>query len=275
MVRRLLAAGFAVQVWNRSSRGLEKAQAAGAAPLESVAELFAGNATILMSLADEAAADHLLGHDRGRLTVPVEGRTLIQLGTTSPAYSDALGHAVEEAGGRYVEAPVSGSRKPAEEGTLIGMIGARSAADFELAERVLAPLTVQTFRCGMPPAAMTMKLAVNSFLIGMVTSLAESWSFARRLDVDPALFRAILDAGPMASMVSRGKLAKLTAGDMEAQASIADVLMNARLVTGLADMTGVPLSLGRVCENLLARAAEAGFGPEDMIAVEKVADRPG
>lgn len=273
MARRLCAAGFAVQVWNRSPGAAGEARVAGAEPVAELAELFASNAAILMCLANQDAADALLGRDRDRVAVPVAGRTLIQLGTTAPAHSESLCRAIEAEGGRYVEAPVSGSRKPAEDGTLIGMIGAASEADFALAERLLAPLTARTFRCGPPPAAMTMKLAVNSFLIAMVMSLAETWSFARRLQVDLPLLRDILDAGPMASAVSRGKLAKLVESDMTAQASIADVLMNAGLVAGLADAIGFPLPLGRVSQDMLRCTVEAGFGSEDMIAVEKVVGR--
>jgi 3-hydroxyisobutyrate dehydrogenase len=273
MVRRLLDADYEVQVWNRSGFARDEARAAGADSAETLADLFEANAIILLALANERVSAELLQCGDSHLCVPMAGRTLIQLGTTSPGYSQSLRDAVVCAGGHFIEAPVSGSRKPAEEGTLIGMIGAESDPEFALAEQILAPLTTQAFRCGAPPAAMTMKLAVNSFLIAMVMSLAESWSLARRLALDLDLFRSILDAGPMASAVSRGKLAKLIAGDMAAQASIADVLMNARLLAGLADGVHVPLPLGRASERMLARAAAAGLGGEDMIAAEKLADR--
>ncbi|MCF3802691.1 hypothetical protein L2E22_24980, partial [Salmonella enterica subsp. enterica serovar Weltevreden] len=87
----------------------------------------------------------------------------------------------------------------------------------------------EAFICGPVPSALQMKLAVNLFLITMVSGLVEAHHFARQLGLDPALHRAILDAGPMASAVSKMKLEKLVAGDFSVQASIADVQKNSRL----------------------------------------------
>ena len=173
-------------------------------------------------------------------------------------------------GGGFIEAPVSGSKLPAEDGTLIGLIGAACESDFQLAEAVLAPLTASVYRCGQPGEAMAMKLAVNAYLIAMVMGLAESWAFADRLGLDLAVFRDVLDAGPMASAVSRIKLQKLADDDLESQASISDVLMNARLIADLASEAAFPLLLGESCERLLKEAVAKGLGSEDMIAVAKI-----
>lgn len=268
MCRRLLSAGHTLHIWNRSPDAVGRIANDGAVPSASPAELFEACDVVLLSLANEAATEAVLG--RECMNVPVAGRTVIQLGTTSPAYSRQLADAVSRRGGRYIEAPVSGSKQPAENGTLIGMLGATREYDFQLAEQLLSVLTAATYRCGPPGAAMTMKLAVNSYLIAMVMSLAESWAFARRLGLDASLFREILDAGPMASAASRGKLAKLVANDMNAQASIADVLMNAQLVADLARLHDHPLALGEAGRRMLERAVAGGHGADDMIAVAGV-----
>jgi 3-hydroxyisobutyrate dehydrogenase len=103
-----------------------------------------------------------------------------------------------------------------------------------------------------------------------VLGLAEAWSFADRLGIDLALFRDVLDAGPMASAVSRSKLEKLFGNQLTAEASIADVLMNAGLISKLAQKVDFPLALGMQCEKLLDRANASGLADEDMIAVSKV-----
>ena len=74
-------------------------------------------------------------------------------------------------------------------------------------EDLLAPLTTRTFRCGPIPGALETKLAVNTYLIVMVTGLAEAAAYAEVRGVDLGMLREVLDAGPMASTVSRGKLA--------------------------------------------------------------------
>jgi 3-hydroxyisobutyrate dehydrogenase len=112
-----------------------------------------------------------------------------------------------------------------------------------------------------------MKLAVNVFLISMVTGLAEAFHFADRHGLDPELLRAILDAGQMASSISRVKTAKLVRRDFEVQAGIADVLKNNRLVLDAARATGVASPLLDVCHDLYAEAVALGNGGRDMAAV--------
>jgi len=194
------------------------------------------------------------------------GRTLVHLGTTAPAYSHGLEADVRAAGGRYVEAPVSGSRGPAEAGELVGMLA--GAPDAVAAVRpLLAPICRQTVECGPVPSALTMKLAVNLYLITTVTGLAEAAHFAAVHGLDMNTFRAVLDAGPMASTVSRGKLAKLLAGDFSPQAAAADVLMNNALVAAAAREVGMASPALDVSHALFAETVAQGRGGEDMIAV--------
>jgi 3-hydroxyisobutyrate dehydrogenase len=134
-------------------------------------------------------------------------------------------------------------------------------------EKLLAPMCASTFRCGEVPRALETKLAVNVFLITMVTGLAEAARFAEHIGLDLEVFRSILDAGPMASAVSRVKLAKLVDDDLSPQASIRDVHYNARLILGAAQGAEVTLPLLDVCGELFGETEASGHGTEDMIAV--------
>jgi 3-hydroxyisobutyrate dehydrogenase len=136
-----------------------------------------------------------------------------------------------------------------------------------LVEPLLAPLCSSTFRCGEVPSALETKLAVNVFLISMMAGLAEAVRFAETGGVDPEVLDAILDAGPMASAVSRIKLAKLRAGDHEPQASIRDVHYNSRLILEAATRNGATMPLLTVCAALFGEAEEQGLGAADMVAV--------
>jgi 3-hydroxyisobutyrate dehydrogenase len=112
-----------------------------------------------------------------------------------------------------------------------------------------------------------MKLAVNLFLITMVTGLAEAVQFAERSGLDLSMFRAVVDAGPMASKVSAVKLAKLVEGDYTVQASISDVLMNATLIHDAARSGAIASPLLDQCRDVLARTELLGHGQADMAAV--------
>jgi len=190
------------------------------------------------------------------------------MGTTSPAYSRGLERAIRAAGGRYVEAPVSGSRKPAETAQLVAMLAGEQEA-VEAVRPLFTPMCKRSEYCGEVPAALTMKLAVNIFLITMVTGLAEAMHFAREQGLDLAQFVAIVDAGPMASDVSRVKALKLLTADFTEQASIENVLDNNRLIAAAARAANIASPLLDVCHALYRETRELGLGGEDMVAVSR------
>jgi 3-hydroxyisobutyrate dehydrogenase len=188
------------------------------------------------------------------------------MGTTSPEYSAGLRDDVTAAGGTYVEAPVSGSRVPAEQGRLVGMVAGDDDA-VEAVRALLAPVCSETFPCGPAPGALLMKLSVNLFLITQVTGLTEAFHFAERHGLDQRLLLDVLDAGPMASAVSRMKTPKLLARDFAVQAAADDVLKNNRLIAEAARHAGLASPLLDVCHDLFEATVALGHGSEDMVTV--------
>jgi len=266
MATNLVRAGFDVVVWARRSGAVDELVERGARAAVDVAAVFAAAETVVLMLRDEPAVDAVLARGSEAFAALAADHTIVQMGTFTTTFSEQLETDVRKAGGRYVEAPVSGSRDPARDGSLIGMLaGAVDAVDH--VEPVVAAMCARTFRCGDVPAALTMKLAVNTFLITMVAGLAETFHFASRSGVDVGVLREVLDAGPMASAVSRGKAMKLVDGDFTAQAAIADVLKNAILAEGAADTAGSAHPLITASRQLFQAASDAGLGALDMIAV--------
>jgi len=272
MATNLVAAGVPVRVWTRSPVALDRMAALGAILAPNARDVLRSSGSVILMLANEEAADEVLERGQPAFANNVGGLLVIQMGTTSAEYSRGLANDVERCGGRYVEAPVSGSRQPAEEAALVCML-AGGVEDVKHARALVAPMCRQTFECGAVPGALLTKLAVNLFLITMVTGLVEAVHFAQAYGVDLALFRSVLDAGPMASAVSTMKLEKLVAGDLSPQASLDDVLMNSRLVAGAARAAGIATPLLDVSHGLYAEASAAGFGAVDMVGVRAAIER--
>ncbi|WP_251095659.1 NAD(P)-dependent oxidoreductase [Streptomyces sp. Caat 7-52] len=266
MALRLASAGTPLVVWNRTPERTRPLRAAGAEVAADADEVFARAETVLLMLADEAAVDAVLGRGTPRLAARVAGRTVVHMGTTSPEYSHALETDVRAAGGRYVEAPVSGSRVPAERGQLVAMLAGEEAAVASV-RPLLAPMCRETFGCGAAPGALLMKLSVNLFLITLVTGLAEAFHFAERQGLDRRLFLDVLEAGPMASGVSRMKAPKLRERDFGVQAAALDVLKNNRLIAEAARRARLASPLLDVCHTLFEETVAQGYGGEDMVAV--------
>jgi 3-hydroxyisobutyrate dehydrogenase len=266
MALNLVKSGKSLMVWNRSLLKSGTLAEAGAAVAKDPAEVFAKCDVVILMLADSAAIDEVLARGAPAFEKRVKARMLVNMATVEPDFSRELDADVRAAGGRYVEAPVSGSRKPAEAATLVAML-AGDEEDVAIARHLVAPMCRDVIICGPAPNALFMKLAVNLFLIAMVTGLAEAAHLAERLGLDLTKFLAVLNAGPMASDVSKIKGAKLVDLDFSRQAAITDVLKNNRLVVETAREAGVASPLIDVCYGLYAETQELGFGDEDMVAV--------
>ena len=266
MAQNLVRSGANVLAWNRTPAKSRRIAAAGGMVATSLDDVFEHCEKIFLMLADAPAIDAVLDRNGSAFERRVSKHTIIHMGTTSPAHSQHLETDVNAAGGLYVEAPVSGSRTPAEDAQLVAMV----AGDVHAVGAVtplLACMCRSVIPCGAVPNALTMKLAVNSFLITMVTGLTEALHFAERHALDIQQFVAVLNAGPMASEVSRAKLAKLADRDFAVQASIANVRESTRLIAEAANAAGVGAPLLETCRTLYNDAVALGLGDSDMVAV--------
>jgi 3-hydroxyisobutyrate dehydrogenase len=266
MALNMMRGGTPLIVWDRSPRRCEPLQAAGATVAVGPGGVFQSTRVVFTMLKDDHVIDTVLGRGTPEFAGMVEGHTIVHMGTTSPEYSRDLEADIRAAGGRYVEAPVSGSREPAESGKLVAMLaGERDAV--EEVRPLLRGVCQEAMVCGSVPTALLMKLSVNIFLITMVTGLAEAFHFADREGLDTRQLLDVLDAGPMASVVSRGKAHKLVDRDFAVQASIANVLENNRLIAEAARHDNVASPLLDVCHALYRETLSLGEGDADMAAV--------
>lgn len=269
MASRMQSAGVTLRVWNRTPGRCAPVVALGAIETSSVDSLFETCTTIMVMLLDQNAIDTTLQRGLPAFAKRIRGRTLVMLGTTSAEYSKGLEADIHRHGGHYVEAPVSGSRGPAEEGALIGMLAGDPLVTAEV-EPLLRPFCRQIVDCGAVPSALRLKLAVNHYLILLIAALAEATQAANACGVDLETFRQVLDAGPMASAVSRAKLHKLLSGDFAPQAAIRDVAQIASLVREQAHAAGSDAPLIDVAARMFATAREHGLSDLDMAAVLQV-----
>lgn len=266
MATNLLARGFEVVVWNRSEPATERLRRAGARRADTALAALAQCPVTIEMLASEAVIQAVLDPGGDAFAEAIRGRGLIHMSTTAPAYSAELGSRVQAAGGWYVEAPVSGSRTPAQQGALVAMV-AGDPDRIDSVTPVLQAMCRLVLRCGTPPAATTMKLAVNTYLVSVVTALAEAWHFADRQGLDLAVFADAIRSGQMCSPIAAVKLDKLLTGDFAAQAALWDVLKNSQLITDAARGASIHLPLLSAGHALLADAVAAGLGDQDMVGV--------
>ncbi|KAJ4147430.1 hypothetical protein LMH87_001950 [Akanthomyces muscarius] len=261
-----LSRKFQLTVWNRTAAKCAPFQATSAAIADTPAVVLRQSDVVFTMLINEAAYRAVLDKD---FTDALRGRTIINTSSVSVAFSKFLDEQVRQAGGRYLEMPVSGSRVPAEQGQLVGML----AGDRDEARRVdplLKTITKAAVYCGEIGMGLRTKFAINLFLITMTAGLAESMNLARAQGLDVNAFGEVLDAGPMASAYSRLKVAKMIAEDWSPQAAISDCSSVTELVQEAAAEVGAETPLMTVCDSLYKEAVSRGFGGDDMISIHQV-----
>lgn len=268
----LVRAGTPLVVWNRTHERMRPLVEAGADAAADVDEVFRRCDTVLAMLVDEKATDEVLSRGTARFGMLVAGRTLVSLGTTSPAYAEGLAADVAAAGGRFVEAPVAGSRIPAENGQLVAMLGGDAEAVDDVMP-LLAPACRAMLRCGGPGAGLRMKLAVNLYLTTTMAALAEATHFAAAGGLDVGTFAEAIGLGQTASDLTRVKLPKLTSRDFSPQAAASDAHTNTRLVLDEATAAGIATPMLAQASALFAETIELGAARDDMSAVVRALER--
>ncbi len=275
MALNLQRAGTPLIVWNRTPHKTERLAAEGALVAANVEDLFERAETVIMMLVDGQAVDAVLGRGGAGFDRLVKGRTIVHMGTTAPGFSRGLESDLNAADASYVEAPVSGSRKPAETGQLVAML-AGHADVVQAARPLFAPMCRDAIMCGAVPNALSMKLGSNLFLIAMLTGLAEAVNYARRQGLDLGQFVSLLGAGPLASDLLRMKAPKLVSRDFSVQATIATLRDSQRLIAEAARESGSALPLLDVCIDLYKEASGLGLEQADVTAVlQAIEERSG
>ncbi|KID74190.1 Glyoxylate/succinic semialdehyde reductase 2 [Metarhizium brunneum] len=257
---------YPTTVWNRTASKYPALTAAGAKIGHTPAQVAQHSDVIFTMLFDAPATQSVF--DDG-LKRAIRNKTIINTSSVPVEFSQELERQILRAGGSYVEMPVSGSKVPAEQGRLVGMM----AGDEAVCERVrphVQPLTCASVYCGPTGSGLKMKYAINAYLITMTAGLAESMSLAQAQGLDLDAFAEVLAAGPLASAYSGLKVGKVLAGDWSAQAAIKDCYNSTQLIRAAAAAAHTQSPLVRLCGELYSQAKASGMAEDDMIAVFKV-----
>ncbi|WP_406341582.1 NAD(P)-dependent oxidoreductase [Streptomyces sp. NBC_00648] len=263
MARSLLRAELPVRVWNRTHAKAAPLAADGAHVCASPEEAVSGADVVLTMLHDGPSVAETIEAAAPGLT---PGTLWLQCATVGPEATTELAARAAELGLAYLDAPVAGTRLPAERGELTVFVAGPQEAQ-EAAAPVLEAIGQRTIRAGEEPgAASRLKLVVNTWVINLVNSVAECLNLAEALELDPKVFLDAMAGGPLDSAYLQGKSAALLSGDLTPSFALSTALKDARLILDAAERTGVRLDLMTASAARFTRAQSAGHGEEDMIA---------
>jgi len=259
MAANIAAAGLDVRVWNRT-RAKAEPLADVAAVAGSPSAAADGADTLVTMLADGPAVAEAF-----EAASPASGTLWLQMSTVGLDWTDRLAAMAEKAGVVFVDAPVLGTRQPAEQAQLL-VLGSGPEEARPAATPVFDAVGTRTIWLGPAGRGSRLKLVMNAWVLALTNATAESLALARALDLDPRLFLDTIEGGGLDVGYAHVKGGAMLAGEYPPAFPAGLAAKDARLVVEAAgekaDVAGAKAVLAH-----LEAVVEAGHGDEDMAAL--------
>jgi 3-hydroxyisobutyrate dehydrogenase len=253
----LVRAGHDVVVWNRTRAKAEAVE--GATVADTPADAAGGADVVLTMLADGDAVESAV---RDIDALPL----WIQMSTVGIDATEKLAAMARERGATFVDAPVLGSKEPAQLRELVILASGPQEAR-TTCEAIFDAIGKKTIWVGEAGAGTRLKVVVNCWLVALVAALAETIALARGLDLDPQLFFDAIADGPLDAPYAELKGSEMIAEEFPPSFSLKLALKDANLALAAARRVGVDLPVAQSVAEELERALELGLGDEDVAAV--------
>lgn len=269
MAANLIKAGFDVTVWNRNTAKCAELVALGARQGATPKDVAAHCDITFAMVSDPEAALALCQGPDGVAAGIGAGRGYVDMSTVDDITSKTIASLITHAGGRFLEAPVSGTKKPAEDGTLI-ILAAGDPSLYNDAKPAFEVMGKMSPYLGDVGQGANMKLVVNMMMGGMLSIFSEGMSLGQKAGLDGQQILDIIDAGAMSNPMFKGKGAMLLNENYTTSFPLKHMQKDMRLAVALGDQLDQPLPTAAIANEAFKQAIKAGFGEEDMAAVYKV-----
>jgi 3-hydroxyisobutyrate dehydrogenase len=265
MGRSLLRSGLDVTVWNRHHDRAAPLAADGAHVAATAAEAVADADAVITMLWDgnsvaEVMADALPAAPDGILWAQASTVSLDDADDMLPALADGCG-------ARYIDAPVLGTRQPAEEGRLTVLAAAPEALRDPITP-VFGAIAARTVWVSDRPGDGTrLKLVANSWVATIVAATAQSIALAQGLGLDPQAFLDMMKGGAVDAPYLHIKGEAIIAGQFATSFAVEGAVKDTGLIAAAMRESGTDATLMDAVGAEYRKAAESGHGEEDMAAI--------
>jgi 3-hydroxyisobutyrate dehydrogenase len=265
MAANLARAGFEVRVWDRTASRAAALAEDGATVAASPAEAVKGAGILITMLADGPATAQVCDGPDG-VAAAGPGLIWVQMATVGLEWTQRFANTAARYGVHFFDAPVSGSQGPAQAGQLTILASGPQWMQ-ETVAPVFAALGRATTWLGPAGNGTRAKLVLNNWLTDLTEMTAETLSFARDLDVDPAVIVDLLESTPLGSPYAVQKARTMLAGDFTPAFALKHALKDAELAAQAAQASGAELPLTRALLPRWQRAAASGHADDDLAVI--------
>lgn len=271
MARSLARAGHDVTVWNRTPARATAVEADRITACGAIADALLGADVAFTMVYDTASVLELTGEVGGALG---HDAVWAQSSTVGPAGMRRIAEAAGEVGDRLLDAPVLGSKQPAEQGKITVLVSGAAAA-VDLARPAFDAVGARTLEVGERLGdASALKLAVNSWVASLCAATAQGLAFADSLGIEQRLFLKAIEGGATDSAYAQAKGSLMAERGWDDPAFALDsVVKDVGLMVDAAREAGFPDDLLATLLGLYERASARGLGGADMSAVRAAFDR--
>jgi 3-hydroxyisobutyrate dehydrogenase len=261
IARNLLRAGIGVRVWNRTRAKAEPLTEDGAVVCDEPAEAADGADVVVTMLFDGDSVEQTIA---GVLPAMEEDAVWAQMSTVGADAADRLAELARKREITFVDCPVLGSRKPAEDGNLLVLA---SGPRDERVEQVFAAIGSRTMWVGEGTEASRLKLVANSWVLALTSAVGEAIALAEAFGIDPRLFLDAIDGHLTGSPYAQLKGNAIIKGELPPSFKASGAAKDAALVAAAGRAAGANPRIADVVREQFRRTIELGHGDEDMAAV--------
>lgn len=272
IAHRLLDVGQSLIVWNRNPQKAAELLARGAQLAASPADLAARCSKILVIVRDDEAIRSVYFGPNGLLSAPLSGRYILEMTTATVSAVRCAMNAVAEIGGHFVDAPVSGSIKPAREGHLFALVGAEPD-DLVAIRPLLDKLTRKVQHIGPPGSGIVMKLVLNLPLASYWRSLGEALALGTAYGLDERMMLAQIVDSKAAIGALASKLAMIQNEESAVEFDLTGLCKDMCAMNRSAADAGMSLPGLSTALEAATRAVESGWGEKDLAALVRFVAR--
>jgi 3-hydroxyisobutyrate dehydrogenase len=267
IARNLARAGFDVTVWNRTREKAEPLAEDGATVCDTAAEAAQGAEIVLTVLADSEVTAETVEE-----VTFADAAIWAQMATVGVDGAERLAELAREKSVEFVDAPVLGTRQPAEEGKLV-VLASGSDDALDRCEPVFQAIGQKTRRLGLVPTGSKLKMVTNLWLLAVTEGAAEAIALAEGLGLDPREFFSTMEGSQIDTPYLHLKGEAMLERKLEPSFKLELAAKDSALVVEAADRAGVDTRLARAVHAAFERGIELGHGDEDMAAVYFAAKR--
>jgi 3-hydroxyisobutyrate dehydrogenase-like beta-hydroxyacid dehydrogenase len=264
MARQLAGAGHTLSVWSHNqSKARQLAASVGANFCESPEAVARQSECVFLCVGDTAMSRRVILGPKGLVQGAQPGFVIVDCSTVSPHESSCIAKELAEKKIDFLDAPCTGSKAGAENGTLTFMVGGPPAV-FERVRPWFQAMGKSLYYCGESGMGLRAKLTQNLILGNLLQAFNEGLVLSTKGGVDPDLMLDILNNSAARSGLIAAKAPSVFKRDFGANFSVKWLSKDLRLAIDLASELGVPIPLTSLAQQLYQSAMAKGYGEEDI-----------